>query len=198
MESEGGEPSSRAEHDPLPYFPLTSLIICLNRIMRSHRVLASLLILVSISCKTKLLVVGPSNFHGAEVRSMIVVPSTGSYIFPASVYPLHDQIDGFVLRTVPPIYRIDSLICAELGKKNVVCTINAPGGAITEDAYSITYKDYWSWDFRRYMHVLKIYVFDRQGNCVIEVVSQGNTSGMHDYPRPEKQVPGLINLLLEQ
>ena len=169
-----------------------------NTIKRKPSMLAMFLIVLSMSCKTKLLVVGPSNFHGQGVRSMIVLPSTGSYIFPASVYPLHDQIDAFVLRTVPPIHRIDSLICAELGKKNVGCTIIAPGGSIPEDAYTITYKDYWSWDFRRYMHVLKIYVFDRQGNCVIEVVSQGNTSGMHDYPRPEKQVPGLINLLLEQ
>ena len=176
---------------------MTTLRVLTARTMRSPNALASVLIVVLISCNTRLLVVGPSSFHAAEAHRMVVVPSTGSYIFPASVYPLHDRIDGFVLRTVPPIHRIDSLICAELGKKNVECRINAPGGAIPEDAYTITYKDYWSWDFRRYMHVLKIYVFDRQGNCVIEVVSQGNTSGMHDYPRPEKQVPGLINLLLE-
>ena len=69
--------------------------------------------------------------------------------------------------------------------------------AAAKDKYFITYADYWTWDFKDYMHLLKVRVLDENKNVIVIGVSEGNTAGMHDAPMPQKQVPVILDLIMK-
>jgi hypothetical protein len=46
------------------------------------------------------------------------------------------------------------------------------------------------------MQMLKISLYDDSGNLVTECYSAANADGMHNYPTAEKEVPGLVELLI--
>lgn len=96
------------------------------------------------------------------------------------------------------MYPIDSLICASFRERNIECSILEEDEIIPLDAPQIVYKDYWTWDFTDYMHILRMNVYKSNGSELMEVISQGNTSGMHSYPKPKKQVPKMVDLIIER
>ena len=119
-------------------------------------------------------------------------------IIPVGVYPDQKDIEKFVVRKQPSIQRIDSLIFTELINNGYTARIVDKRTEFKQGSNHVTYQDYWAWDFKKYMHVLKIFFYSPEtGEKILEVVSQGNKMGMHDYPNPRKQVPVLMEKALK-
>ena len=125
-----------------------------------------------------------------------VLQNESSLVIPMGVYPSYDEIDDYVKDARPAFLAIESLISTELNKYGISTTIVNNEASINNSFY-IKYQDYWAWDFKRYMPVLKISMFDTLKKELITVISEGNTMGMHDYPNPKKQIPVLINLMMK-
>lgn len=164
--------------------------------MRLNILVLLILLLILSSCSTKQFLIHSSTQDINHNGNIFVLSNDSSFIIPVAVYPTFHVIDNFVINAKPAIYKIDSLICTEVAKQNIKCTIVNDLADIEKGAYYIRYQDYWAWDFKKYMHVLKISLnkSDKEVKCV---VSQGNTAGMHDYPNPKKQVPLLIEMILK-
>ena len=147
------------------------------------------------SCSTKQFV--SSSARPDQKADFLIVKNDTSRIIPAGVYPDQKNIERYVIRKRSAIQPIDSLIYTELTKKGFTARIVDKGTAFAQGSNYVTYQDYWAWDFKKYMHVLKISFHDPlDGKKIMEVVSQGNKMGMHDYPNPKKQVPLLIEKAL--
>jgi hypothetical protein len=157
------------------------------------------LILLTTSCSTKLFVVNSKNIKVDRTKEFFIIQNPQSNIFAVGIYPSYKTIDQFVMNSRPSIQRIDSLILKELVKNNIRCKIvNEVSRSTNENVFYLRYQDYWSWDFKTYMHLLTISLLDNYGQELSEFVSQGNTAGMHDYPMPSKQVPRLVELILKK
>ncbi len=160
----------------------------------------SIFIVTSIlfwSCSTKQYLISTNQQDLTQIQKISVVKNDISFVIPVGIYPNYKNIDDFVIKKVPAISDIETLICSELKKRNINCEIVNETLSNNDETYYIKYQDYWAWDFKKYMHVLKISIL-KNGSVVRSVVSQGNTAGMHDYPNPEKQVPLLIELILKR
>lgn len=132
-----------------------------------------------------------------NIKNISIVHNDNSLIIPMGVYPSHEEINDFVKDSRPSISRIDSLISIELLKHRISSIIVNDSDDI-ENSYYLEYQDYWAWDFKKYMPVLEISLFDSENNELISVISEGSTSGMHDYPSPKKHVPILVDLILDK
>lgn len=167
-------------------------------------VLASLIIwlLFFCSCKTSVFVANSKIDRISPDKEFLIIHNPRSNMFPAGIYPNYKQIDAFVYTSKPSVQRIDSLIYNELVKSHVSCRIIDEEFMLNTQAksneYVIRYQDYWSWDFKPFMHILIISIYDSSKNKLSDYVSQGNTGGMHNFPTPEKQVPELITLILNE
>ncbi|MCE7040264.1 hypothetical protein [Dyadobacter sp. CY312] len=150
------------------------------------------------SCRTTQLVKSHSSTRPDLKSEFVIVSNDTSMIIPVGVYPDQKDIEKFVVRKQPSIQRIDSLIFTELINKGHTARIVGKKTEFEQGANYVTYQDYWAWDFKKYMHVLKIFFYSPEsGEKILEVVSQGNKMGMHDYPNPRKQVPVLIEKALK-
>lgn len=154
------------------------------------------------SCKTSVFVANSKVDIILPDREFLIIHNTKSNIFPAGIYPNYKQIDEFVFTTKLSIQKIDSLIFKEFDKRSIRCKIIDENyllnAQIDPNEYILRYQDYWSWDFKPFMHILIISIFSPTDNKLSDYVSQGNTSGMHNFPLPEKQVPELIALILKE
>lgn len=149
------------------------------------------------SCRTQQLLFSSDSDGLDKQYEFVVVRNDTSRIIPVAVYPEHKLVDQFVIRAVPAIVRIDSLIYHELVQRGLSVRIVNQDKNFQNGFNYITYQDYWAWDFKKYMHVLKIRFYNpKNGEQLMEMVSEGNKMGMHDYPNPRKQVPGLIDKAL--
>lgn len=149
------------------------------------------------SCHTKQLVASFSVTRPNQNADFLIVRNDTSMVIPVGVYPDQRDIERYVVRMRPAVQSIDSLILSELTRKGLQARIVDKKTRFTQGANYVTYQDYWAWDFKKYMHVLKIFFYDPlNGEKILEVVSQGNKMGLHDYPNPKKQVPGLIEKAL--
>jgi len=149
------------------------------------------------SCSTKQLVSSFSQTRPDQKADFLIVTNDTSMIIPVGIYPDQRDIERYVVRMKTAIQPIDSLIYTELINKGFTARIVKKGFGFTQGSNYVTYQDYWAWDFKKYMHVLKISFHDPlDGKKILEVVSQGNKMGMHDYPNPKKQVPLLIEKAL--
>jgi len=171
------------------------------KIMKNRfTIIIVLTVLTSIflsSCSTKQLLVKSVSDKPGFDKGFVVLANDSSLHLPLSFYPNHESINGFIIKKEPAHVPIDSLICSEIKKHGFECSIVEMGGKTEPDKYTILYQDYWAWDFKLYMHVLKIWVYYNNKE-IIKVVSEGNTAGMHDFPTPENQVPKLVNLIMKQ
>ena len=149
------------------------------------------------SCSTNQILVKSIPDKASFSSGFVVIKNDSSLHFPVGIYPNHESISAWSGKKVAAHIRIDSLICIELNKKGYECNIIERGTLTPENVYTILYQDYWAWDFKDFMHILKIWVYYNNKET-IKVVSQGNTAGMHDYPMPEDQVPKLVELILQQ
>jgi hypothetical protein len=159
-----------------------------------------LLLLVALfsSCRTTQLVKSHSSTRPDLKSEFVIVSNDTSMIIPVGVYPDQKDIEKFVFRMQPAIQPVDSLILGELIKKGYNARIVSKGTGFKQGSNYIAYQDYWAWDFKKYMHVLKIFFYSPEnGKKILEVVSQGNKMGLHDYPNPKKQVPVLIDKILK-
>lgn len=108
--------------------------------------------------------------------------------FPHS-YQLVDKMDN-----------IDQKIAYELTKYGYTAKIIKDISEIEEErAVVISAVDIWQWDFKYYMHILKVYVYKQVGqkNILNAVIgSRANNSGLHDFPMPDSQIPRIINRML--
>ena len=149
------------------------------------------------SCSTKQLVSSFSSTRLDHQADFVIVRNDTSMIIPVGIYPDQKDIERYVVRMQPAIQPIDSLIYNELTKKGFTASIVNKGFSFTPGSNYVTYQDYWAWDFKKYMHVLKISFHDPlYGKKILEVASQGNKMGLHDYPNPKKQVPALMEKAL--
>ncbi len=164
--------------------------------MNIKRLTTLFFLLFLSSCSTKQYLIKTCN-QDIELKGVVfVIQNDSSFIIPVAIYPKYQIIDDYVINTKPAIDKIELLICNELKKRNINCKIVNDISDIDKDSYYINYQDYWAWDFKKYMHVLKVNLY-KSNKKLISVVSQGNTGGMHDYPNPQKQVPLLIELILK-
>ena len=149
------------------------------------------------SCGTKQILNRFTYKDLSKIKRIFVVKNDSSNIIPLGVYPKYQVIDGYVVKKELAKDNISGIICYELRNRKIGCErIN--NRVLTDDnEFYIEYQDYWAWDFKKYMHVLIIRLY-KSGVEIRNVVSQGNTSGMHNYPNPEKQIPSLIDLLLKE
>ncbi|MCK9399978.1 MAG: hypothetical protein M0Q51_08320 [Bacteroidales bacterium] len=159
-------------------------------------------LLIFSSCKTSVFVANSTIDRIIPDKEFLIIHNSKSNIFPAGIYPNYKQIDQFVFTSKPSIQRIDSLIYNELVKFHISCEItneqNLLNAHPNTNEYIIKYQDYWSWDFKPFMHILIISIYDTSNNKLSEYVSQGNTAGLHNFPTPAKQVPELIALILRE
>jgi hypothetical protein len=170
-----------------------------NANKRLISIIIFLLLLLTTSCSTNLFVVDSKNINIDKTKEFIIIQNPQSKFFAVGIYPSYKTIDQFVINSRPSIQRIDSLILKELLKNNIRCSIaNEVNKSTNENVFYIKYQDYWSWDFKTYMHLLTISLFDNYDQELSEYVSQGNTAGMHDYPMPSKQVPRLVEMMLKK
>jgi hypothetical protein len=164
--------------------------------MKKFLLFFSLVLLLS-SCKTKQYLIKSTDQDLSRIKRILVIKNEYSNIIPVGIYPQYRIIDDFVVKKVPAIADISNLICNELSAREIDCEIVNNLSEVDLETYYIIYQDYWAWDFKKYMHVLKIRLC-KSGREIKSVASQGNSGGMHDYPNPKKQVPLLIDLLLKQ
>jgi len=151
-----------------------------------------------VSCQTKTYILKSKDYHLDTSRPYVVLENKTSFVLPDKVFPPYQNIDVFVVGKKPAFYRIDSLICQELARRKMKCEIvDSLNFAAAKDKYFITYADYWTWDFKDYMHLLKVRVLDENKNVIVIGVSEGNTAGMHDAPMPQKQVPVILDLIMK-
>ena len=156
----------------------------------------TVLILFS-SCSTKQILNRFTYKDLSEIKRIFVVKNDSSNIIPLGVYPKYQVIDGYVTKKEPAKGNISGRICYEFRNRQISCERINDKSLIGENEFYIEYQDYWTWDMKKYMHVLIIRLY--KSNVEIRnVVSQGNTSGIHNYPNPEKQIPSLIDLLLKE
>jgi hypothetical protein len=145
------------------------------------------------SCSTKQFVSSFSPVRPDQKADFLIVRNDTSMIIPVGIYPDQRDIERYVVRKRKAIHPIDSLIYTELTNRGLSVSIVNKGTGFTQGSNFVTYQDYWAWDFKKYMHVLKISFYDPlNGKKILQVSSQGNKMGMHDYPNPKKQVPVLI------
>ena len=157
------------------------------------------IIVITTSCSTNLFVVNSKISKIDTSKEFIIIQNPQSKFFSVGAYPSYKVIDQYVFASKPSFQRIDSLIYKELVKNNIRCRISNDGSLSTnENVFYIKYQDYWSWDFKNYMHLLILTLCDNLGNELSEYVSQGNTAGVHDYPMPGRQVPKLVDLMLKK
>ena len=156
------------------------------------------IMLTFYACSTKQYVTTSSAKRIDKSVDFVIIKNDFSLIIPAGRYPAHTIIQNFVVRSQPAISRIDSLIYFELKGKGFNAIIIAGQELQQKPGVNyIKYQDYWAWDFKKYMHVLKIFLYEGESKAAImEAVSQGNKMGMHDYPNPKKQVPILVEKIL--
>jgi len=154
------------------------------------------------SCKTSVFVANSKMDKDTPGNGFLIIHNETSNMFPAGIYPNYKQIDAFVYTSKPSIQRIDSLILNELVKAHVSSKIIDEeyllNVQVNSNEYIIRYQDYWSWDFKPFMHILIISIYDSSNNKLSDYISQGNTGGMHNFPTPAKQVPELIALILNE
>lgn len=163
------------------------------------KILILCFIITSIcSCKTQLIVMNYENTKIDTSKEFLVLHNDNSIILKNATYPPYWNIDQFVKKSEKSEIRIDSLIYREFIKRKLKCSIIYDKNMLMkEDMYLIKYQDYWTWDFKRYMHMLIIYVNDFNKYEKIKCISQGNMLGLHQYPMPVTQVPALINELFK-
>lgn len=95
---------------------------------------------------------------------------------------------------------IDKKIINELQKQNYFpIIINDISEIIEQESIVIIAKDVWQWDFRYYMHILKVYIYNKNGTdlkLAAIIGSEGNSSGIHNFPMPDKEIPRIIERVL--
>ncbi len=167
-----------------------------NRLLVIFTVIG-IILLLTYSCTTNQLVIKSVSDKPSFERGFSVLTNDSSLHFPIGIAPNHESINSFVYSKVAAHKPIDSLICTEIIKHGFECDIVKKGEQIEQNKYIVLYQDYWSWDFKQYMHILKVWVYYNNKE-IIKVVSEGNTAGMHDFPTPENQVPKLVDLIMKQ
>lgn len=61
----------------------------------------------------------------------------------------------------------------------------------------IEYYDFWEWDFKDYLKILKITFSDpKTGKIFTEGMYKAGGGGIHDYPSSEREVPNVLNAIL--
>lgn len=149
------------------------------------------------SCSTKHYLVKNTKNEKIKVEQISIVNNNISKVIPTGVFPKYQDIEYSVISQRINYHNIDSLIYNELIRNNIKCKISNTQ-SIKSNSYYIKCQDYWAWDFKQYMPVLRIDIYNSNHNLVFSVVSEGNTAGLHDFPNPENQIPDLIKLLLTQ
>ena len=165
--------------------------------MKRIILLSVVLLTIFCSCSTKQYLLKSTDQDLSQIKRILIVNNDFSNIIPAGIYPSYENIDDFVKKKDTAISDISDLICTELVKRQISCDIAYKQLEIDNETYHIEYQDYWTWDFKKYMHVLIIRLY-KNGIEIKSVASQGNGAGLHDYPIPEKQIPLLIDLLLKK
>ena len=149
------------------------------------------------SCGTKQILNRFTYNDLSKMKRILVVKNDSSNIIPPGAYPKYQVIDHYVTKKEPAKGNIAGRICYELRNRKISCNRISDKALIGDNEFYIEYQDYWIWDMKKYMHVLIIRLY-KSGVEIRNVVSQGNTSGLHNYPNPEKQIPSLIDLLLKE
>lgn len=149
------------------------------------------------SCGTKQILNRFAYKDLSQIKRIFVIKNDSSNIIPLGVVPKYQVIDGYVIKKEPAKDNISGIICYELRNRKISCERINDKVLIGDNDFHIEYQDYWTWDFKEYMHVLIIRLYQSDVE-IRNVVSQGNISGMHNYPNPEKQIPTLIDLLLKE
>jgi len=165
--------------------------------MKRLTLLFVVILTIFCSCSTKQYLLKSTDQDLSQIKRILIVNNDFSNIIPVGIYPSYENIDDFVTKKDSAISDIPELVCVELLKRQINCEIAYEHSEINNETYYIEYQDYWAWDFKKYMHVLKMKLY-KNGIEIKTVASQGNGAGMHDYPTPEKQIPLLIDLLLKK
>ncbi len=119
-------------------------------------------LLTLFSCSTKQYILKSTEQDLSQIKKILVVKNDYSSIIPVGIYPSYENIDDFVTNKTPAIDDISKLICVEMNKRNIDCAIVLDSSEITNNTYYIQYQDYWAWDFKMYMHVLKIKLYKNE------------------------------------
>jgi len=161
-----------------------------------------LFILLVGACTTKVLITKMPTNQIDTSKMFIIQTNKESKIIATGIYPTHKTIDQFVTNTKPSFQRIDSLLYNEFRKRNIKAIIQVkPDPQVygnQDNIYLIKYQDYWGWDFKMFMQLLKVDVYNLDGYPISEYVSQGNTAGIHNFPMPAAEVPKLVELIIRK
>lgn len=150
---------------------------------------------LSWSCSSKIYLPRSNPYRLNQFDEIIILKNDYSYIIPFHKYPGYNEIRYMVKDTVPAIEPVFSLIKKELRSLGYTCTIYNSLPEIDHKAIYISYQDYWEWDFKRYMHLMVMNVFNPNDELIFRVVSYSNHKGFHNFPTPTKQIPLMIEEL---
>lgn len=131
---------------------------------------------------------------------LYIIKSYTSIRLPHMMRPSYKQLENQnenckIMWTVPAYREIDKLIYYSLNGKRYEVAIVESESEVDEGIY-IKYSDYWTWDLTRYMHLLKLKVYEKgKVEPVAVAVLEGSKSEFHNFPRPKKEIPILIDKL---
>ncbi|WP_439185919.1 hypothetical protein [Carboxylicivirga taeanensis] len=159
-------------------------------------VVISFLAMIGIySCSTKLYLSGDK--ERVELNNILIIKNPNSYKMGLGKCPKYEYVDRYVRDTIPAKRPIADLLSKELLKYGIESKIieTIPEDYNSKTQTIISYKDYWTNDFKNYMHILVMTI--KTNSKEFKIISEGNTKGFHNYPNPEKQIPIMIKKIIE-
>ncbi len=118
----------------------------------------------------------------------------GRFQYGGYVPPIDDELEKTKV-----IGNTDTIIKQELENHGIKAIIGKKGEEPKDFDLIVEYKDKWRWDFKKILDELEILFISPNGD---EILAKSNFSiyknkELHNYPTPEKEVPKMINELLE-
>lgn len=160
------------------------------------------------SCATKI----RSEVYDENYRSIVngkviyVLRNANSVKHLNTLFPPAYFIDKYEeypnkFKFVEKIDDIDEKIVNEFVKYSFkVVEINSVYEIMEDNAIVIFSQDVWQWDFKNYMHILKVHIYmlkNHRLELLVTIGSEGNSAGLHNYPSPDSEIPRIINEILE-
>lgn len=164
--------------------------------MRSLAIAIALCSALCLSCATRVYLNESSGIPKRQYDSLVILKNPVSLVIPVAIYPEYKDIKYHVKGGMPAVVKIDSMLQTGLEATGINSLVRDTIDVLDSTTLYLVYQDYWAWDLKKYMHVLWIGVYDSGENLKLEVISQGNTAGLHDFPTPQKQVPIMIQELV--
>ena len=181
------------------------------KIILKRLILVMFLCLVITSCRGTLTVNAPNKYNKA-IRKVFVAEKQTSYKVPINFIGAAGVLGGAIGGAMAGLaskdmkkYEVPAIGKTYLHIKNFFeksgyTVVSGNLETIPTDIDAVVdYDDYWEWDLKYYLKMLKITFKDpKTGNIFAEGLYKASRGGLHDYPSSEREVPKLISAILEK